>query len=334
MDNKKLIQLLISVILGVWIFCLVFVISYKSAVSKKTQTTTTAPVVYVPDVTTEPSSVPTTEYSVPTVTIDGNNITGAVDVGKPQWLIDEEESKKAAEESKKAAEESKKASKEALENTTTTTKPYCPSGKQEIINAYVDAVNKLKNTEKFRVVQSNSMITEIDEITGGDIVKSAAEKILASNNPNGTVSYNFIGGIDDATGYSPNQVIPPRDKRASLSPEYVTSASAEPGPNGSYTVRINLGRQVQTLDTPAPGYSTVVDTVNMSSLGLTSSMTITSLEIVYDESYIEAEIDKNGNLLSFTHYTKSNGSGEGKMAIVPASMKMHGDYTGKFVISY
>ena len=129
MDNKKLIQLLISVVIGVWVFCLVFAVSYKSAISKKPQPDTTAPVLAVPESTTHPTTAPIT-FSVPTVTIDGNNVTAAVEVGKPQWLIDEEESKKAAEESKKAEEESKKAEKE------TTTKPYCPEGKEEIIKAY------------------------------------------------------------------------------------------------------------------------------------------------------------------------------------------------------
>lgn len=330
MNNKKIIQLLITAVVGVWVFCIVFAVSYKTAVSQKPQADTTAPVLMTPQTSAPPATAPTTAFSVPTVTIDGNNITAAVNVDKPQWLIDEEESKKAAEESKKAKEESKKAQKE----TTTTTKPYCPSGKQEIINAYIDAVNKLKNTESFKVTQTNTLTTEIDEITGGDLIKSAAEKILASNNPNGTFTYNFKNGMDDASGYSPNYVIPPQDKRASLSPEYVTSATAEPGKNGSYTVRINLGRQVQTLEADAPGYSTVTDTLDMSSLGLTSTMSITSLEIVYDESYIEAEIDKNGNIMSMTHYVKTQGSGEGKMTFVPASMKMHGDYMGQFVISY
>lgn len=327
MDNKKLIQLLISVIAGIWVFCIVFAVSYKSAIAKKPQVeATTAPTLFIPQGTAVPTTQPSTSFSVPTVTIDGNNITGAAEVGKPQWLIDEEESKKAAEESKKASEEAKKE--------TTTTKPYCPEGKQEIIDAYISAVNKLKNTENFKVVQTNSMSTEFDEITGGDAIKSIAEKLVAENNPSGTVSYNFVRGMDETSGYSPNYVIPPQDKRASLSPEYVTSATAQPLQNGAYKVRIELGRQVQTLTTPAPGYSTVMDTLDMGSLGLTSSMTITSLEIVYDGSYIEAEIDKNGNLLSLTQYTKTQGSGEGKMTFIPASMKMHGDYLGQFVISY
>lgn len=326
MDNKKLIQLLISVVIGVWVFCLVFTFSYKAAVAKKPQTTTTAPVLIIPESTTAPTTAPSTSFSVPTVTIDGNNITGAVEVGKPQWLIDEEESKKAAEESKKASEEAKKE--------TTTTKPYCPEGKAEIVDAYISAVNKLKNVESFKLVVTNSLSTEIDEITGGDAVKSIAEKLVTQNNPSGTVSYNFVRGIDETSGYSPNHVIPPRDKRASLPLEYVTSASSEPLKNGSYKVRINLGKQTQTLTTPAPGYSTAVNTVDMSSLGLTSSMTVTALDITYDESYIEAEIDKSGKLLSFTHYTKSQGYGEGKMTFIPANMKMHGDYLGQYVISY
>lgn len=332
MNNKKIIQLLISVILGVWVFCLVFIISYKTEISKKAQNTTTAPLLNYTEATTNPAPTTSEEYSVPTVTIDGNNITAAANVGKPQWLIDEEESKKAAQESKKAEEESKKASLEA--KNTTTTKSYVPSGKQEIVNAYISAVNKLKNTETFTLIKANSMTYTIDDITGGNTIKQVAEKVVEQNNPNGTTTYTFKNGLDDATGYSPNQIIAPKDISASLSTDYVKSASAEEGKNGTYTVKIQLGKQVQTLDTPAAGYSTVMDVIDMNSLGLTSSMTITSLNIVYDNSYIEAKIDKNGNLLSMTHYTESEGSGEGKLTVIPASMKMHGNYTAQYTISY
>lgn len=323
MNNKKIIQLLITVIAAVWVFCIVFMISYKAESAKQSKNTTTAPILTNPTTTSEaPTS--TTQYSVPSITIDGNNVTVSADVDKPQWLIDEEESKKAAEESKKASEAAKN---------TTTTKSYVPSGKEEIISEYIKAVNKLKNTETFTVTKTNTMHSSIDDITGGSTIKQVAEKVIAQNNPNGTTTYNFKNGMDNTTGYSPNQIIAPKDTAAALDAQYVKSATATEGKNGTYNVKIELQNSTQTLDTTA-SIASVMDIIDFDSLGLTSTMTITSLSVNYFNAYIEAVIDKNGNILSMTHYTDCEGSGEGKVTFVPASMSMHGDYSATYTISY
>lgn len=327
MNNKKLIELITLAVVAVWVFCIVLIISYKAVVSKAPEET--APITTYNYLTMAPATTTEPPSTLPMVTIDGNNITAAPDIDKPQWLIDEEESKKAAEESKKAEEESKKA------QLTTTTKPYVPEGKKEIISAYISAVNKLKSSKNFTLTKDDSLNAEIDEITGGDAIKQVADKLMTSNTNKGKVTYTFKDGMDYETGKSPSQVIAPLGVVAALDESCVKSAVATPGMNGSYTVRIELNRQVQTLNTPAPGYSTSMEVVDINTLGLTSTMTVTTLNITYDESYIEAKIDKNGNLTSMKHYLKAVETvGEGKFAIIPASLRMHGEFTSLYVVVY
>lgn len=328
MNNKKLIQMLIIIVAAVWVFCIVLLISFK-AVTGKTQPETTTEITLgttLAETTVPETTVPTA--TVPSITIDGNNVTTAADVDKPQWLIDEEESKKTSEEaSKKAAEESKKAKE--------TTKSNVPEGKKEIINAYIKAVNELKNTKNFTMTKTEKLTVEIDEITGGDRVKSIADQMVKSNARDGSTTYNFANGMDSSTGKSPTQVISPIDTDASLSSDYVSKATATAGSNGSYTVKIELTQQTQTLDTPAPGYATSMEVIDLETLGLPSMLDVTELEIIYDNSYIEAVIDQNGRITSMYQYLEvSESTGKGKLTLVSASIKMHGNYTANYKVSY
>lgn len=318
MNYKKLVQMLIIVVASVWVFCIVLIISYKAAEKNKpvpapvtTQSVTTAAQ------TTEPLAS-TAEYSVPDITIGGNNVTTAASVDTPQWVIDQEASKKAEEAAK-----------------TTTSKSSIPKSKKEIINAYVTAANKLKKKTDFTLTKTEELIVKIDNITGGDTVKNIAEQIVKSNDRNGTTTYKFSNSMDSTTGKSPNQVIAPLGAQAEISEKYVTKATASEGSNGSCKVKIELGKQTQTLNTPAPGYSTFIEVIDIDTLGLPSAMTLTDLEIIYDNSYVEATIDKDGNITSMTHYIEvAESNSSGKLTLIPASLKMHGSYTCNYKISY
>lgn len=326
MNYKKLTQILIIVVASIWVFCITLMASYKIVLSKQSvpaaETTTSA------QQTTQPQSTSTTKYTVPAVTIDGNHVVTSAQVDKPQWLIEQEESKKASIEASKEASRKKEEEKN-------TTKAYVPSGKKEIINAYTEAVNNAKKTKNLTVVKTEKLSTEIDSITGGDRAKSIADEIIASNARDGSTTYRFVNSIDDATGLSPTNVIAPADIAASLDSDDVKSATATAGTNGSYSVKITLGQQVQTLDTPAPGYATAMEVIAIDSLGIPSSVNITSLEITYDNSYIEAVIDKDGRLTSMKHYIEVvNTVGKGTLLIVPVSIEMHGSYTTDYKFSY
>lgn len=337
-DQKQLVQLAIIIIVALWVFCLTSVIAVRVAkANTQPQVTTNPPTNFAPATTTQPQTqiqtqAPSTEFSQPSVTIDANNVTTYASVEKPQWQIDEEASIKASQEASKKAEEAK--------NTTTTKKSNVPSGKKEIVDAYLTAVNKLKRTDKFNLVKTNNLTIELDDIQMGsgsslNTAKNLVDSYIKNNAGVETTTYNFVNSMDSATGKSPSQVVAPFEDTATVSTDLIEKATATEGKNGSYTITLTLGKQTQTMDTAAPGYSTLMHIITLDQIGLSSTITVNEMTIVYDSGKIEATIDKDGIITSMTHYMNvPEGVGKGKMTFISGSLYMHGDFTETYQITY
>lgn len=329
--------MIIIFVVGLWVFCLSTVTAVKVKKAQDAKNTTAATFNFVIETGTTPAFQFNTttapqieEPTAPLLSMDGNNVTTEVVVGKPAWQIAEEESIEASKEASRKAEEAK----------TTTKKSNVPKSKKEIIAAYVSAANKAKNTPTFTVTKSIKLGILLDNIQMGsgtslDMAKDMVDKYIQNNSGEEVNTYNFSGSLDSATGKTPNQVIPPVDAAVSLDESLVTSAKATEGSNGSYTVRLTFGKQTQTLTAPAPAYSTAMNIIDISTIGLSSSIAVTEMTVVYDKGVIEATIDKNGRLTQMTHsYDVPEGSGSGKMTFIPGSLKMHGDFYSTYKFSY
>lgn len=333
-SQKQLVQMAIIIIVALWVFCLTTVVAVRVAkANTQPQVTTNPPTNFAPATTTQgQTQAPSTQFSQPAVTIDANNVTTVASVDKPQWQIDEEESIKASQEASKKAEEAK--------NTTTTKKANIPSSKKEIIDAYLTAVNKLKRTDKFTLVKTNELKIELDDIQMGsgsslNTAKNLVDSYIKNNAGVETTTYNFVNSMDSTTGKSPSQIVAPFEDTATVSADLIEKATATEGKNGSYTVTLTLGKQTQTMDTPAPGYSTLMHIITLDQIGLSSTITVSEMTIVYDSGKIEATIDKDGRITSMTHYMNvPEGVGKGKMTFIPGSLYMHGDFTETYQITY
>lgn len=78
-----------------------------------------------------------------------------------------------------------------------------------------------------------------------------------------------------------------------------------------------------------------MEVISLEALGLPSSAKLDEVSIEYNNSYIEAAINKDGKLTSMKHYMQvPSASGSGKYLIIPVSMKAHGDFTSEYKISY
>ena len=78
-----------------------------------------------------------------------------------------------------------------------------------------------------------------------------------------------------------------------------------------------------------------MEVINVDSLGLPSSAKISELNITYNNSTIEAEIDKDGRITSMTHtLIVSKADGQGKMLMVPITVELHGSCVSSYSISY
>ncbi|MGN1195504.1 MAG: hypothetical protein ACI4SB_08470, partial [Acutalibacteraceae bacterium] len=328
MNYKKLTQIAIIIVAAVWIFSISLIIGITQVRKQDKTTTTTLPPLTTVNATISPATtmpVATTQAQTQQLySMDGNNGTTAPTVDDPDWLIAEKESIKASQEASEKAEMEKNV----------------PKTKSEIVSAYIDAVNKLKKTKDFTLVKTNSLNMTIDELTGGDSIKSMADKLIKQNSPNGSVTYTFKDGIaqetgEEQAGKSPDQVIAPIGRTAAVTEDFVKDAFAQSDSNGGYTLRLSFNSETQTLDSEASGYANCMEVIDVEALGLPSGTNLESLSIVYDNSYIEASINKDGKITSMKHYMEvTSASGNGKYLIIPVQMKSHGDFTSEYQITY
>lgn len=336
MDQKKFTQIAVILVAAVWAFCGTFMISAKIVKSKNAESTTPQiQTTTAPFITTAPTtSAPTTEKTTTGFfTMGGNNISTTVTVGDPQWLIDQQASIEA---SKKAEEEAKN-----------TTESIVPQGKKNIINAYVDGINNLKDTKNMTVSKASTLEFAVDKVylngksesVSNPTVLSVVSDFLNSNKP-ADLTYNFENGTDKATGETPITAIAPLGAYAKLDADAVKSAKAEKTVGDGYRITIELEDELQTKDEAAPNHATTVEVIDVAGL-MPADATLNYLNITYSGTVIEATFDKNERIVSIKHKLPvSNANGEGTMNLPwplgtnSASMEMHGEYNCTYTVEY
>ena len=302
--QKKYLQIIAILVVGLWVGCIVFAISMGHAKKK-----------YAP--------IPTT-----TVPYDVTTYSPATTNG----VLPTETTSKVAETTETTLPEI-----EATEEESTTKAPSSlsiPKTKKEIVDAYNMAVNSLKNTDNFTLAIMESLDVQIDDITGGSTAKSLVQRLIDQNSNKTPENHKFVNGMD-AGGLSPNQVIAPRNIDASLSASDVVSATAEKMTPTAYKLKINLGKALQALDSPAPGYSKAVNVLDTDSLDLPSSISISEMNVTYNNSVIEATIDNEGRILTMKHYVEvPSAEIVGKITLAAVTLKIHGNFTGTYTVTY
>lgn len=300
---KQYLQIIIILVVGLWVGCIVFAVSASIAKKKYAPApTTTAPY----DITTY--SPATTTDAVPT-----------------------ESTEKETEATEAPVSETEETEEPTTEKPSTLS---VPKTKNEIVDAYIMAVNNLKSSDNFTLAIMESLEVKIDEITGGTTAKALVQRLIDQNASKTPENHKFVNGMD-AGGLSPNQVIAPRNIDASLSASDVVSATAEKMTDTAYKLKINLGKSLQTLETPASGYSKVVNVLSTETLDLPSSISISEMNVTYNNSVIEATIDDEGRILTMKHYVEVP-SAEiiGKITLAAVSLKIHGNFTGTYTVTY
>ena len=323
MTQKKFIQLAGIVVSSVWVFCITFAIAYTVrsrsdehiAVQGNEQISTGVVITTTKAPTTKPTTETTQNIFGPSPTLP---TASEITLPTATPILPSESS--------------------AAKTTTETTEKEdssVPKKTNDIINTYINGVNALKNTQDFsmkKVDTLNVNITDV-QITGGSALKNTvmefANNLIAPPEPE---SYTFVGGTDSATGATPNSTIAPLNVAAQCNPDAVTNATATPSSDGGYTVTLTLKPETQTMYSPAPNLSTMVEVIDVSSL-LPSGATMSELNIDYAPSTIKAVFDSQGRIMSMEHKLTSKGGGTGKM-IVSVQMTMEGTYTSNYTINY
>ncbi len=317
MTQKKFLQLAGIAVAVVWVFCITFTVAYtirnKSGkdlpVNRQTPITTGAIIITTgPSTTLHPPSTtiadiftaPPTSATSSAVSTTGGLTTNAPTTEQP-----------------------------------TTEKSKVPKEKADIINAYINGVNQLKNTQDFSMQKNDTLNVRITDVqmTGGNTLKNAVMEFANGlTSPPPPESYTFIGGYDAATGETPNSTIAPLNKAAQVNYDAVTDASATATADGGYTVSLTLQPETQTMHAAAPNLSTMVEVIDPSTL-LPDGATMTELSINYQPTTVKATFDSQDRIISIEHKLISQGSGSGKM-IISVKMAMEGTYTSNYTITY
>jgi len=317
MTQKKFLQLAGIAVATVWVFCITFVIAYTikskspQAIPVDKQTPITTGVV---NTTAAPSTtLPALSTTIADIfTAPPTSVTNSA-ASTPNGLTTDTPTTEQP----------------------TTEKSKVPKEKADIINAYINGVNQLKNTQNFSMQKNDTLNVRITDVqmSGGNALKNAVMEFANGlTSPPPPESYTFIGGYDAATGKTPNSTVAPLNKTAQVNYDAVTDASAAATADGGYTINLTLQPETQTMHAAAPNLSTMVQVIDPSIL-LPDGATLTELSINYQPSTIKATFDSQDRIVSMEHRLISQGGGSGKM-IISVKMTMEGTYTSNYTITY
>lgn len=312
MEYKKIMQIAVLAVVAVWVFCISFAVSIK--VAKKDKTSTTLPYDSQSVYQDQLVANTTTSQNV-TLNSGGNN------------LVEQTQSTNSQQASVTTDPQQTLTSQNSA-NTLTV-----PSSKTEIINAYVNAVNTLKQTSNFSLYKDDKLNITIDSISGGSVVQSFAESMLASSQKQ-PVTYNFQNGVDSSTGATPTSVIAPLNKQVSIDESFVTSANATANADGGYTIDLSFAGESQTYPNETVHHKNVVEVVDVAGL-IPSGATVNSMDMTYSGTTVKATLDSSGKITYMRHYLNvSNCTGSGSMSVFTMNITLHGDFVSEYTITY
>lgn len=324
MNQKKIIQLAVIAVVGVWVFCMSTFLSV-SVGRKMLASQTTAPAVTAPTVPSTTAPATTKAPSTTRLPVGGNIVMADVSVEDPQWYVEEQESIKVSQ----VIDEVNRT------NTTekvTKPKSNVPSGKTAIIKTYVDSINKLKASTDFSLYKDDKLNLVIDKMPAEGIAKSMAETLMqqAQKKP---ITYNFTGGTDAGTGLTPNQAIAPLNVAATVEESAISSAVASATQDGGYKITLVMNPEIQTYTTPAKNHSTMVEVVDIAPY-IPKGLTVKTLDMSYTDTKIEAIFDKDGRITSMVHLLKVEKAVANVNFLIDVEVIVHGDFTSNYTFSY
>lgn len=316
MEFKKLVKILSIAAVAVWLFSLSFLISYQ-VVEKRTQNGTT----------TLPPIVTNTPIQSDTPTLPNQDPTANVDATVPTQTPTQ------SEQPTQQGNQPTEAPTQAPTQAPPSTGSIVPSTKAEAIAAYVNGMNTLKATPNFTCLRVSKLNVGIDKISGGSVVEKAANMVIEQNQIPPT-TYNFVGGVDAASGATPMSVLPPPNKQCIINEDYVTSATCTPTADGGYTMTLLLKDEAHIYPNEAVNLAGIVEVVDTTAL-IPAQATTHYVEIYYSGVYVTANFDSQGRIIYAKNYMEvQQMRGSGSMLGFTMTVEGHGDFYGEYTITY
>ena len=309
MEFKKLVRILSVAAIGVWLFCLSFLVAYQVTEKQAQKQTTTLPQIVTNTPVNQGDNTPTTQPTSPQPTVPPVN----VDVTVPTQDVPQVDN--------------------ATQPTQQQPTSNIPSTTAEIVAAYVNGINTLKATPNFTCLRVSKLNVNIDKISGGTVVEKAANMVIEQNQIPPT-TYTFVGGVDAATGVTPMAILPPPNKQSVINESFVKSATATPTADGGYTMRIDLNDEAHIYPGQADNLVNIVEVVDTSAL-IPAQATTHYIEIYYSGVYVTANFDSQGRMIYTKNYMEvKQMRGSGSMMGFTMTVEGHGDFYGEYSITY
>ncbi len=215
--------------------------------------------------------------------------------------------------------------------TVTQSNPFnVPQGTDAIVSQYVTSMNDLKNTRDFKMSYNTRMNVIVDEITGGNIAQRILQSFINDSNINDV--YSFANGIDGSKGVTPNDILPPAKSNVTLSANDVVSAEVVSQTSEGYTIKMVLKEEHLTTNQMPDAHANCLPPLDtdMSDSGLT----INSYDVTFSGSTIVARFDNQGRLIYVENTAVSPGMSCTGTAVITMNVRMHGDITTIYNITY
>ncbi len=322
MDYKKLSQYAAIAVVAVWVFCLSFAVSMK--IAKVNEPDPTSPPVIGTTTSTQGADVGGTAAPDSGITPGGTTNPLNIGANSPQQDLSQPTAPSSPQQGTPTTEPQAQPQGNTLK---------VPSGKSEIIKTYVDGVNTLKTSNNFSLYKDDKLNITIDSITGGSVVQSFAETLLA-NNQKQPLSYNFQNGYDAPTGATPASTIAPLGQLASIEESAITNATATANADGGYTVNLSFIDETQVYPGETYHHKNAVEVVDVYGL-VPSGATIDTMEMTYSGTTIQAVFNSEGKITYMKHYLNvSHAGGQGHMSVFTMTISLHGEFTSEYTITY
>ena len=178
-----------------------------------------------------------------------------------------------------------------------------PKGKENIVEAYCDAVNKAKNTKNFKLSVVNDpsfVITKSTDTQTKVIYTILLGSFFSQNEKNYVIKNGKIDEKKNATA-----VIPPLLQACELDPAGVESASAKKNGSG-YTIQMKLVKEKAHFSGTGSNtcvYNKAVSMpINLSVLQIADDDDFSKITVTYLGTTVKAEIDNRGRLTRLDVY--------------------------------
>ena len=223
-----------------------------------------------------------------------------------------------------------------------------PSTKEEVAAAYCKALNDFKHyTGGVTLKRSETIDIQVKDLpaVATAIINPIVEKFVGTTDRTFTFENNQEKTYDEGSGPQPSDDrsisdrIVPGNRDATIDPAGLVSATATPGANGGYSIKLVFVAETAKYDGATktnlsePTYHKgALDPLNLGGIKELEGI-ITAADMSYPGATIEADIDGQGRLVKMHYNLPLEGSGTGK-AVVTLTLGVVGSMDAVYEITY